>query len=62
MATPGWKTQVRDGDMTPLFEAIVKHCPAPDVDPEGPFQMQISTLDYNSFVGAIAIGAFSAAA
>ena len=46
----------RAGDMTPLFEAIVAHCPAPAVDPDGPFQMQISTLDYNSFVGAIAVG------
>lgn len=46
----------REGDMTPLFEAIVDHCPAPDVDPHGPLQMQISNLDYNSYVGAIAIG------
>jgi GTP-binding protein len=52
----GLADDVRAGDMTPLFEAIVAHCPAPDVDPEGPFQMQISTLDYNSFVGAIAVG------
>ena len=43
-------------DMTPLFETIVKHVPAPDVDPEGPFQMQISTLDYSSYVGMIGIG------
>ena len=42
--------------MTPLFEAIVEHCPRPPVDPDSPFQMQISTLDYNSFVGAIAVG------
>ncbi len=47
---------VRSGDMTPLFETIVHHCPAPAVDPNGPFQMRISTLDYNPFVGAIAIG------
>ncbi|MCP4996644.1 MAG: GTP-binding protein, partial [Gammaproteobacteria bacterium] len=39
---------VREGDMTPLFGAIVEHCPVPDVDPDGPFQMQISNLDYNS--------------
>ena len=52
----GLENTVRDGDMTPLFEAIVEHCPVPDVDPEGPFQMQVSTLDYNSFVGAIAVG------
>ncbi|KAA6185666.1 translational GTPase TypA [Thiohalocapsa marina] len=52
----GLEDSVRDGDMTPLFEAIVEHCPVPDVDPEGPFRMQVSTLDYNSFVGAIAVG------
>jgi len=43
-------------DMTPLFEAIVKHCPAPDVDQEGPLQLQVSALDYSSYVGAIGIG------
>ncbi len=46
----------REGDMTPLFETIVKHVSAPDVDANGPFQMQISTLDYNSYVGVIGIG------
>lgn len=43
-------------DMTALFETIVKHVPAPKVDPDGPFQMQISTLDYSSYVGMIGIG------
>ncbi len=43
-------------DMTPLFETIVKSVPAPKVDPNGPFQMQISTLDYSSYVGMIGIG------
>ncbi len=47
---------VRDGDMTPLFEAIVEHCPVPTVDPDAPFRMQVSSLDYNSYVGAIAVG------
>jgi GTP-binding protein len=47
---------VRSGDMTPLFEAIVAHCPPPTVDPDGPFRMRVSTLDYNSYVGAIGIG------
>lgn len=47
---------VFEGDMTPLFEAIVEHCPIPEVDPEAPFQMQVSNLDYNSYVGAIAVG------
>jgi GTP-binding protein len=47
---------VREGDMTPLFETIVEQVPAPDTNDEGPFQMQISTLDYNSYVGVIGIG------
>lgn len=43
-------------DMTPLLEAIVKHVEAPNVDLDGPLQMQISQLDYNSYVGVIGIG------
>lgn len=43
-------------NMTPLFETIVKCVPAPDVEPNGAFQMQISTLDYSSYVGMIGIG------
>lgn len=43
-------------NMEPLFQAILDHVPAPNVDLEGPFQMQISSLDYSSFVGAIGIG------
>ncbi|MEJ2423439.1 MAG: translational GTPase TypA [Candidatus Thiodiazotropha sp.] len=52
----GFENNITEGDMTPLFETIVKHCPVPDVDPDGPFQMQVSNLDYNSYVGAIAVG------
>ncbi|MFA7619436.1 MAG: translational GTPase TypA [Thiohalomonadaceae bacterium] len=52
----GLSADVRDGDMTPLFETIVKHVPAPDVNVDGPFQMQVSSLDYNSYVGVIGIG------
>jgi len=52
----GTETDVREGDMTPLFQAIVDNCPVPDVDPEGPFQMQVTSLAYNSYVGAISIG------
>jgi GTP-binding protein len=44
------------GDMTPLFETILQHVPAPDVDVDGPFQMQVSSLAYSSYVGAIAVG------
>lgn len=43
-------------DMTPLLETIVNFVPPPDVDLAGPFQMQIITLDYSSYVGAIGIG------
>jgi len=52
----GLDEEVRSGDMTPLFEAIVKHVAAPTVDANGPFQMQVSQLDYNSYVGVIGIG------
>ena len=52
----GLDPEVRSGDMTPLFEAIVKHVAAPKVDADGPFQMQVSQLDYNSYVGVIGIG------
>lgn len=43
-------------DMTPLFEMIVDQVPAPDVDIDAPFQMQVSALDYNSYVGVIGLG------
>ncbi|AAM87348.1 translational GTPase TypA [Yersinia pestis] len=43
-------------DMTPLYQAIIDHVPAPDVDSSGPLQMQISQLDYNNYVGVIGIG------
>jgi GTP-binding protein len=43
-------------DMTPLFETIVNEVPAPDADPDGSFQMQISQLDYSSYLGVIGVG------
>ncbi|TNF36607.1 MAG: translational GTPase TypA [Gammaproteobacteria bacterium] len=43
-------------DMTPLFQMIVDRVPPPDVDLDGPLQMQISALDYSSYVGVIGIG------
>ncbi len=46
----------REGDMTPLFEAIVEHVAPPEVDQEGPLQMQVSALDYSSYVGGIGVG------
>lgn len=47
---------VTEGDMQALFEAIVDHCPEPEVNRDGPLLMQVSNLDYNSYVGAIAVG------
>ena len=49
-------SELRSGDMQPLFEAIIQHVPIPDVDPEEPFQLQVSALDYSSYVGVIGIG------
>lgn len=43
-------------DMTPLFQLIVERVPVPSVDPSGTLQMQISALDYDSYVGVIGIG------
>ena len=52
----GLDSTVRDGDMQPLFKTIVEHCPPPDVDVDGPLQLQVTLLDYSSYVGAIGIG------
>lgn len=43
-------------DMTPLFESVIEKVPAPDVNRDGPLQMQISALDYSSYVGVIGVG------
>ena len=43
-------------DLTPLFETIVKHVPAPPSDAAGPFQMLVSTIDYSNYLGRLAIG------
>jgi GTP-binding protein len=43
-------------DMRPLYEAILKHTPQPDVNPDAPLQLQICSLDYSSYVGRIGIG------
>jgi GTP-binding protein len=52
----GLDSTVRDGDMQPLFKTVVEHCPPPDVDVDGPLQLQVTLLDYSSYVGAIGIG------
>ena len=58
-ALNGWASHVTEAegqDMTPLFQAIVKNVPVPDVDPDAPLQLQVSALDYNSYTGVIGIG------
>ena len=52
----GLDPSVRGGDMQSLFRTIVEHCPPPDVDVDGPLQLQVTLLDYSSYVGAIGIG------
>jgi GTP-binding protein len=44
------------GDLTPLFETIIRTIPEPLADPEGPFQLLVSTIDYSTYIGRIAIG------
>ena len=48
--------EVREGDMKPLFDAVLKHVPVRSDDIDGPLQLQISSLDYSSYVGKIGIG------
>ena len=52
----GLESDVADGDMTPLFQTIIDKVNPPAVDLDGPFQMQVISLDYNSYVGVIGIG------
>ncbi|MER2506130.1 MAG: translational GTPase TypA [Azonexus sp.] len=58
-ALNGWAALELDAprvDMTPLFETVLNHVPAPDTDVDAPLQFQISALDYSSYVGRIGIG------
>ena len=52
----GLTEDVREGDMRPLFNAILEHVPMREDDPEAPLQLQISSIDYSSYVGKIGIG------
>jgi GTP-binding protein len=52
----GLTEDVREGDMRPLFDAVLKHVPVRDDNPDGPLQFQISSIDYNSYVGKIGVG------
>ncbi|MDH3613692.1 MAG: translational GTPase TypA [Gammaproteobacteria bacterium] len=55
----GLGPEVRSGDALPLLGAIIEHVPAPDVQVNGPLQLQVSSLDYNSYVGVLGIGRIS---
>ena len=55
----GDNADIREGDMTPLFETIVEHVRPPDVDIDGPLQLQVSSLDYDTYVGLLGIGRIS---
>lgn len=55
----GMDTDVRSGDIMPLLDAIVNNVPAPDANQDGPLQLQVSSLDYNSYVGVLGIGRIS---
>jgi len=52
----GLSAEIREGDMTPLFETIVAQVPPPPVEADGPLQLQVSSLDYSSYVGVIGVG------
>ena len=52
----GMSPDVRDGDMRPLFDSILKYVPMRDDDPDAPLQFQISSIDYSTYVGKIGIG------
>ncbi|MFM0044240.1 translational GTPase TypA [Paraburkholderia sediminicola] len=52
----GLTPDVREGDMRPLFDAVLEHVPVRPADPEGPLQLQITSLDYSSYVGRIGVG------
>ena len=54
--TASYSPEVAGTDLTPLFETILEYIPAPEANVDEPFQMLVSSIDYNEFVGRIAIG------
>jgi GTP-binding protein len=56
LGTAGLEHENMQEDMQPLFETVIEKVPAPAVNSQGPLQMQISALDYNSYVGVIGVG------
>src|SRR5881394_1248928 len=54
--TASWKLEDKPTDITPVFEALMKHVPAPHGDPEKSLQIRISSIQYNDYVGRIGVG------
>ena len=54
--TASYSPEVAGTDLKPLFETILEYIPAPEMDEDKPFQMLVSSIDYNEYVGRIAIG------
>src|SRR3984957_1710113 len=54
--TASWSLEKKGTDIIPVFEALLKHVPAPHGDPEKPLQIQISSIQYNDYVGRIGVG------
>jgi GTP-binding protein len=52
-------SEAREGDMRPLFDAVLEFVPVRPADPEGPLQLQITSLDYSTYVGRIGVGRIS---
>ena len=52
----GLTDDVREGDMRPLFDTVLKHVPVRDDNPDGPLQLQITSIEYSTYVGKIGVG------
>ena len=52
----GLTDDVREGDMRPLFDSVLKHVPVRDDNPDGPLQLQITSIEYSTYVGKIGVG------
>jgi len=58
----GYEPDQLQDDLTPLFEAIIDHLPAPEVEPDAPARLLVTTLDHSNYVGKIAVGRLSSGA
>lgn len=58
----GYSPEKLEGDLRPLFDTILRHLPPPQVNPDGPTQLLVTTLEYSSYVGKIAVGRLTSGA